>query len=131
LGALGLGLFYAGVHSGLIGAYGEQYVPSHLYARVQAGFESPPLLASFCIFASGIVASTEAGLTRRARIAAQVGLGLLCAVTFSRGLIGFLLAAVLRRSAAMERRRRALVAAAAVALSLAIIAALSAGRLHL
>ena len=62
LGALALILFYAGVHSGLIGAYGEQFTPSHVYARVQAGFEAPPLLASFCIFASGVVASDDAAL---------------------------------------------------------------------
>lgn len=53
LGLIGLILFYAGVRSGLIGIYGEQLTPSHLYARIQAGFESPPLLASFCIFALG------------------------------------------------------------------------------
>ena len=49
LGAIGLILFYLRVHNGLIGSYGEQYVPSHLYARVQAGFESPPLLANAAV----------------------------------------------------------------------------------
>jgi hypothetical protein len=131
LGAAGLLLFYTHVHSGLVGAYGEQFVPSHLYARIQAGFESPPLLASFCIFASGIAASTEAGLSQRARVATQISLGLLCAATFSRGLIGFLLAAALRRSAAMSGRRRVLMAVGAALASLSIIAVLSVGRLHL
>jgi hypothetical protein len=131
LGVIGLVLFYAGVHSGLIGAYGEQYTPSHLYARVQAGFEAPALLASFCIFAAGVAASEEAGLSRRARLATEIGLGLLCLTTLSRGIIGFLLASALRRTAAMSGRRRVLLAIGATAVSLSIIAALSVGRLHL
>jgi hypothetical protein len=131
LGVIGLVLFYAGLHSGLIGAYGEQYTPSHLYARVQAGFEAPALLASFCIFAAGIAASEEAGLSRRARLVTEISLGLLCLATLSRGIIGFLLASVLRRSAAMTGRRRALLAIGATVVSLSIIAALSVGRLHL
>lgn len=131
LGVIGLVLFYAGVHSDLIGSYGQQYIPSRLYARVQAGFESPPLLASFCIFASGVVASDDAGLGRRARIATQVSLGLLCAATFARGLIGFLLALALRSSAAMGGRRRALVAIGTTVASAAVIAGLTVGRLHL
>lgn len=131
LGALGLILFYAGVHTGLTGSYGEQYVPSHLYARIRAGLESPPLLASYCIFASGVVASPEAGLPRRIRIAAQVALFLLCALTFSRGLIGFLLAIVIRWSASLTGRRRVLVPVTAAVVSLGLIGALTAGRLHL
>src|SRR5262249_1008478 len=51
LAIVGLALFYTGVHSSLIGTYGEQFISSNRYARVAAGFESPPLLASFCIFA--------------------------------------------------------------------------------
>jgi hypothetical protein len=131
LGIAGLILFYAGAHSGLIGAYGEQYVPSHLYARVQAGFEAPALLASFCIFAAGVAASEEAGVSRRARLATEISLGLLCLATFSRGIIGFLLASALRRSAAMGGRRGVLLTIGAIVVSISIIAALSAGRLHL
>ncbi len=131
LGIIGLLLFYAHVRNGLIGAYGEQYIPSHLYARVQAGFEAPALLASFCIFAAGIATSEEAGLSPRARLATEISLGLLCLATLSRGIIGFLLASVLRRSAAMSGRRRALVAIGASVASLGVIAALSVGRLHL
>ena len=131
LAILGLILFYAGVHTGLIGAYGEQYVPSRFYARVQAGFESPPLLASFCIFASGIVANEDAGLSTPVRRATQVALGAMCALTFSRGLIGFMLAVVLRASARLHGRARWMVPVAAAVLSLGIIGALTAGRLHL
>jgi hypothetical protein len=130
LGIIGLVLFYAHVRSGLIGAYGEQYTPSRLYARVQAGFEAPALLASFCIFAAGIATSEEAGLPPRARLATEISLGLLCVATLSRGIIGFLLASALRRSAAMTGRR-ALLAIGATVLSVSIIAALSVGRLHL
>ena len=131
LGVLGLILFYARVPSGLIGGYGEQFIPSHLYARIQAGFESPPLLASFCIFASGIAASKEAALGPRLRTATQVGLGLLCAATLSRGLIGFLLAAALRQSAGAGGSRRWILASSAVLARIACIAALTIGRLHL
>ena len=131
LGALALILFYAGAHSGLIGAYGEQFTPSHLYGRVQAGFESPPLLASFCIFASGVIASDAAAIPRRLRIALQITLGLLCAATLSRGLIGFLLALTIRWSAKVRGPRRWLVPTAAAIVCLAAIAALTVGRLHL
>ena len=131
LGVLGLFLFYARVPNGLIGAYGQQFIGSHLYARVQAGFESPPLLASFCIFASGVAASTAAGLGRRLRLGTQIGLGLLCAATLSRGLIGYLLAAVLRGARALRGRRRVIFPLAATAAALALIAALTAGKLRL
>jgi hypothetical protein len=131
LGAVGVILFYAGVKSGLVGAYGEQYIPSHLYARIQAGLESPPLLASFCIFASGIAASADAGLSPRLRVTTQICLGLLCAATLSRGLIAFLFAIVTRWAAGLDGRRRWLIPAAAAAVSLLILAGLSVGRLHL
>jgi hypothetical protein len=131
LAVVGLILFYLEIHNGLIGAYGQQYVPSHLYARVQAGFESPPLLASFCILASGVAASQDAALGRRLGLATQIALGLLCAATLSRGLIGFLVAVVLRRSATMTGLRRVFVPLAAVAAGLAILAALTVGKLHL
>jgi O-Antigen ligase len=127
LGVIGLLLFYAGAHSGLVGSYGD-LAPSHVYARIQAGFESPQLLASFCIFASGIVASGDAGLNRRFRIATQISLGLLCAATGARGLIGFVLAVMLRASFAMRGRRRTLMPIAAAIASLGIIAVLTAGR---
>ncbi len=129
LGAVGVILFYAHVRSGLVGAYGD-LTPSRLYARVQAGFESPPLLASYCIFASGIAASEDVGLSRPIQLATQVSLGLLCVATVSRGLVGFILALILRRSAAAERRRGFL-AVGALAASLGIMALLSVGTLHL
>lgn len=72
--AVGLLLFYAGEHSSLIGAYGEQFVASDRYARAVAGFYSPPLLASFCIFASAVVARDDTSLPRRLRLATQIAL---------------------------------------------------------
>jgi hypothetical protein len=131
LGAIGLILFYLRVHNGLIGSYGEQYVPSHLYARVQAGFESPPLLASFCIFAAGAAASQDAALSRRLRLTAEISLGVLCAATLSRGLIAYIFAATVRYARAREGRSRWLMPAAAGAVCLAILAALTVGKLHL
>jgi hypothetical protein len=122
--------FYAGARTGLLGGYGEQLSPSRLYARVQAGFESAPLLGSFCIFASGIVASDDAALSRRLRIGAQVSLGLLCVATISRACVGFLLAAVLRRAAAMHGRRRVLIPVAATVISIGFLTMLTVGRLQ-
>lgn len=129
LAVVGLALFYARVPSGLVGGYGD-YIPSRLYTRVRAGFESAPLLASFCIFASGVAASPEAGLSRRGRIVSQVSLALLCVATFARGVIGFLLAAVLRHAATLTRRRGAIVAVTAGIVALAIIAFFAVGRLY-
>ncbi len=131
LAALALVLFYAGERSGLLGAYGEDLAPSDLYARVRAGFHSPPLLASFCIFASGIAAGADAALPRRLRITTQIGLGLTCLATVSRALIGFLFAILLRWSAALSERRRVIVALAGAAASVAILAALTVGELQL
>lgn len=130
LGGVGVILFYAHVPSGLSGIYGEQLTPTTVFTRIRAGLQTPPLLASYCIFASGIVASSDAGLSRRLRIVAQAGLLLLCAATVSRGLIGFLLALVIRAAAGLPRRCRRLVVALAAALSLGVIALLTVGRLH-
>ncbi len=130
LGALGLILFYAHVPSGLTGVYGEQLTPSSVFTRIRAGVQSPPLLASYCIFASGIAASADAGLSRRLRLIAQVGLLLLCAATVSRGLIGFLLAMVIRGAARLPRRRRRIVVAAATLAGLGVLAFLTIGRFH-
>ena len=132
LGAIGLGLFYADVPNGLVGSsYGAHLIPSDLYTRVQAGFFSAPLLASFCIFASGIAAGRDAALSPRLRVPTQVSLGLLCLATISRAFIGFLFAIVIRRSATLRGRRRILVPIACAAVFLGILGALSVGRLHL
>jgi hypothetical protein len=131
LGATALVLFYADVPNGLVGTYGEQLIPSDLYTRVQAGFDSPPLLASFCIFASGVAASKDADLGARLRIPTQISLGLLCLATISRAFVGFLFAVLLRWSAGLHGRRRILVPVLGAAVCVGILAALTVGRLHL
>jgi hypothetical protein len=132
LAALGLALFYADVHTSLIGAYGEQFIASDSYARVAAGFSSPPLLASFCIFASAVVAREDSPLSARITTATQVALAAVVLLTFSRGALAFFMAMGIRAA----YRRLGPAAAGRVALGLvvatvAVIGALSAGRLHL
>jgi hypothetical protein len=132
LGAVGLALFYAGVDTSLIGVYGEQFIASDLYARVAAGFDSPPLLASFCIFASAVVDLEDSPLPRRLRLLTQVALGLLVISTFSRGAIAFFAALAIRTAYSRLGAKQALRAAAATALvSVSLLAALTVGRLHL
>jgi hypothetical protein len=132
LALVGLALFYADVHTSLIGHYGEQFVASKRYARVAAGFESPPLLASFCIFASAIVAQERGPLPRRLRVTTQVVLSLLVLSTLSRGAIGFFAAMAIRNAAARPASAAARrLAIGAVVGGVLLMAALTVGRLHL
>jgi hypothetical protein len=120
---LGLALFYADVDTSLVGGYGAGgLVPSGDYARVRAGFEHPALLGSYCILASAVVAQGEGVLPRRLRQGAQIALALTVVLTFSRAVIGFALA-VLIRFADTPRRRK--VAAAGTLASIAAMAVLS------
>lgn len=131
LAAVGLGLFYAGETTSLLGAYGEQFEPSDLYARVTAGFASPPLLASFCIFASAVVARDDSPLPPRLTAVTQVALSALVLLTFSRGAIAFFVAMGIRAAyrhwdAATARW----VAVGLVSAAVLVLGALSVGRLH-
>lgn len=99
---LGVALFYAGVQTSLIGGYGG-LVPGS-YARAQAGLYHPSLLASFCVFASAVLAHADANLPARLRRTVQAALAITVLLTFSRGIIAFGLAAVIR--AACRRGRR-------------------------
>jgi len=110
----GLLLFYFGKTSALIGIYGE-LEPSSWYARVQAGTYNPNLLASFCIFAAAIVSSKRAALPRWVRRSALLGLWVTVLLTFSRGILGFVLAALIRN--ATTRRRRAIAVMGALAIT--------------
>ena len=130
LAAIALALFYAGHRTGLLGAYGEQFTPSKTYARVRAGFESPPLLASWCIAASAVLAWGRAEVPRRWQIAGQVALGLLVVATLSRGVLAFAVALVIRWAFGVPTRQRRLIAAGSVAAVIAVLAALTVGRLH-
>src|SRR5207244_10650378 len=94
-GIAGIGLFYAGVQTGLVGTYGD-LVPSTHYARAQAGFYQPNLLASYCIFAAAVVNCRRAQLPLWLRRATVVALWLAVLMTFSRGILAFALAAAIR-----------------------------------
>jgi len=115
-----------GIRTELVGTYGD-LVPG-AYARAQAGFLHPNLLASFCIFAAGVVAREDAALPRGLRRLALGGLLVAVLLTFSRAILGFGLATLIRRASTLGRRR--LAAAYAVA-SLGVVVALSAVHLSL
>src|SRR5215211_2360834 len=118
---LGLALFYADVDTSLVGGYGA-LVASADYARVQATLEHPALLGSYCIFASAVVAQGEDVLPRRLRQVAQVALAATVVLTFSRAVIGFALAALIRFA---DTPRRRMVAAGAGLACIAVMTVLS------
>ncbi len=117
----GLALFYGGIVTLLIGTYGE-LAPSGWYARVQAGTYQPNMLASFCIFASAVVARAEQDLSPRLRRLTQAALLLTVLLTFSRGILTFGLAVAIRSARTRPQR---LLTGIAVSAYLAIIATLS------
>jgi hypothetical protein len=99
------------MNSRLIGIYGE-LEPSPWYARVQAGAYNPNLLASFCIFAAAVVARHDSKLPVALRRVTIAALWLTVLLTFSRGILGFVLALVIRT--ANTPRRRVVAAVCAV-----------------
>lgn len=116
----GLVLFYAGVKTPLIGIYGE-LTPSPLYARAQAGLYNPNLLASFCIFAAAVVGHRDADLPTWLRRAALAALWIAVGLTFSRGIIGFGVAATIRSAHTRARRTIAAVCALAGVVVMALL----------
>jgi len=132
LAALGLALFYLGEDTSLIGVYGEQFIRSDYYARVAAGFSTPPLLASFCIFASAVVAREDSPLSPRLTAIVQIALSAVVLFTFSRGAIAFFMAMGIRIAyRRLDARAAMRVTLALVAASVAVLAVLTVGRLHL
>jgi hypothetical protein len=115
----GLMLFYLGASTRLIGSSGD-LIPSSRYARVQAGFRHPNLLASFCIFASAIAAQQKGRLFKVTQLALSVAI----IFSFSRGIFGFALAAAIRSA-------RARLAVAFAAISLAAMLSLTFFNLQL
>jgi hypothetical protein len=109
---LGLALFYADVENSLVGGYGA-LVASADYVRVQAALEHPALLGSYCIFASAVIAQGDDVLPRRLGKVAQIALAVTVVLTFSRAILGFALAVLIRF--ADTPKRRAVAAAAALA----------------
>jgi hypothetical protein len=124
--AVGLCLFYLGRRSSLTQSYSGYFKASDLYTRVAAGFESAPLMGSYCIFASAVVAMDVLGLSRRIRWALQGTLALLSLITLSRAVIGFAVAMALRVRRGGGRRARVagtVVVAASIATMLALTVA--------
>ena len=124
---LGLVLFYADVETSLVGGYGA-LVASADYTRVQAGFEHPALLGSYCIFASAVIAQGDEVLSPRLRQAAQVALAVTVVLTFSRAIIGFALALLIRIAGTPRRR---MIAAGAMVAAIAAMTVLSLASISL
>jgi hypothetical protein len=128
---VGLALFYLGHTTSLIGDYGG-VTPSDAYARVAAGFYSAPLLSSYCIFASAVVAREDVEIAPWLRLTTQFALAFVVLTTISRGIIGFAVAAAIRAGARHRNRAWVRVAVPAfVVAAVAVTGALSLGRLHL
>ena len=87
----------------LVGTCGD-LLPGPL-SRAQAGFPHPNLLASYCVFAAGVVAREEAGLSRRWRRLVLAALALSVLLTTSRAILAFGLAAAIRHATTPARRR--------------------------
>jgi hypothetical protein len=114
----GVALSLTGRITPLVGTCGD-LLPGPL-SRAQAGFPHPNMLASYCIFASGVVAWSGAGLSRRVRRLVQAALTVAVLLTFSRAILAFALAAAIR--GADTPRRRTLVKALAAVLVVAMVA---------
>jgi hypothetical protein len=101
----GVGLFLVGIPTPLVGTYGD--LRPGMYARAQAGFGHPNILASYCIFASGAVASVQTTVSPRIRRALSIALTVTVLLTFSRGILAFACAALVRRTCDPGTRRQA------------------------
>jgi hypothetical protein len=102
---VGVVLSYFGHITLLVGTCGD-LLPGPL-SRAQAGFTHPNLLASWCVFASGVAAREDAGLSRGWRRIAQAAIGLTVVLTTSRAILAFGLAAAIRGATTPLRRRLA------------------------
>jgi hypothetical protein len=90
-------------------------------SRAQAGFPHPNLLASFCVFASAVVAREDAGLTRWMRRLVQAALTAAVLLTTSRAILAFALSAAIRHAATPGRRRFAKALAAVLVVAMAAL----------
>jgi len=115
---VGVALSLTGRITPLVGTCGD-LLPGPL-SRAQAGFPHPNLLASYCVFASGVVAWRSAGLSRRLRWVVQAALTVTVLLTFSRAILAFALAAAIR--GADSAKRRTLVKGLAAVLVVAMVA---------
>ena len=101
-----------GILTPLVGTCGD-LLPGPL-SRAQAGFPHPNLLANFCVFAYGVVAREDSGLSRRWRRLSIAALALSVLLTTSRAILAFGLAAAIRHATTPLRRRFAWSLAAAL-----------------
>lgn len=102
---LGLVLAHFGHPTRLVGTWGD--LEPGPYVRPQAAFVHPNLLASYCLFASGVVAWGERTLPARLRRVVQAALTVTVVLTLSRAVFGFVLAALVRSARTPARRRLA------------------------
>jgi len=120
---VGVLLSFFGTITPLVGTCGD-LLPGPL-ARAQAGFPHPNLLASYCVFASGVVAREDAGLPRALRRITQVALAVTVALTFSRAIFAFVLAAAIRAAATPGARRIVRVLAVTAVLAIGALTVLN------
>ncbi len=130
LAALGVALFYLGVDTSLTGVYGEQFIASDSYVRAAAGFDTPPLLANYCIVAAAVMA-IDSDLSPRLRRATELALAVVVILTLSRAILGFFVAMAIRVAGTRGSSRAKGLAVAAAVLAVAVMALLTIGRLHL
>lgn len=116
----GVALFLLGVPTPFAGSYGD-LVPG-AYARAQAGLYHPNLLASFCVFASCVVARRDADLPPWLVRLTRAALGITVVLTFSRGILAFVLAALILGA---RGRLGRLLAATHAAVSVALVVGLT------
>jgi hypothetical protein len=102
----GLLLHYAGIDTALVGTYGD--LSPGAYARVEAAFWHPNGFASWLVFASAVCAQPDA-LDRRLRRVVRIAFAVGVVLTFSRSILAYGLAVLIRCV-----RSRGLVAAAAI-----------------
>jgi O-Antigen ligase len=100
---VGVALSAFGRITPLVGTCGD-LLPGPL-SRAQAGFPLPNMLASYCIFAFGVIERDDAGLSQGWRRVLRGALALTVILTTSRGILGFALAAAIRHAATPARRR--------------------------
>jgi hypothetical protein len=93
---LGVALHQAGVATPLVSHAGD--LEPGRYARARAGFPLPNLLASFAIAGVAIVGHPGAGPPSGPRRAAQAALAVAAALSMSRGVLGLVLAVLVRQA---------------------------------
>src|SRR5262245_30989238 len=100
---IGVALWDAGLETPFVSHAGD--LDPDFYARATAGLRLPNLLASFVIVASGAVAHRDADIPQPLRRLAQWAFWIAALLSFSRGILGLVLAALVRNATTTIRRR--------------------------